>query len=242
MADINLYAEVLQNIGQITLYASFQTDKNEGTTVDISSDRRFISVTHDGTTAQLLLPLAVSGTAQVTIPAERAKDVSLRLALEDTNAVTTRFEDLGSEEPWSAAKFTPSGRLRCLNCERPVTRSDAIFTWKDLPSENWAEMMDFWHCHRPHDEDKPSTGNENEAAQAKGYGAANRVRATKGTAFVDVSSFLLSKEDCIDLKVSALLLFDLYFLLHTVDIKKAAKAVAFRRLYNALATDTDVLE
>src|SRR5579871_3559396 len=87
MTNINLYAEVLQNIKQITLYASLTTTKNESTKIDVSSDRRHITVTHEEQSAKLLLPLEIAGTAEVTLPLERAKDVSVRLELSDTSAV-----------------------------------------------------------------------------------------------------------------------------------------------------------
>lgn len=36
--------------------------------------------------------------------------------------------------------------------------------WKDLPSGNWAEMMDFWHCHKP----DPEGGHEHGDGEGEG--------------------------------------------------------------------------
>lgn len=112
--------------------------------------------------------------------------------------------------PWTAADMSPSTRLRCSGCENVILNnprcadgsgdtSPAGWTWKDLPSGNWAEMMDFWHCHKP----DPPEGHrhvEDPNAQTKGYGAANQVVATAGTVLVDVATFLVSEADCGGLK------------------------------------------
>lgn len=46
--------------------------------------------------------------------------------------------------------------IQCINCGIDVIRPNLIMRWKALPSETWAEMMDFWHCHKPADDGKSS--------------------------------------------------------------------------------------
>lgn len=75
---------------------------------------------------------------------------------------------------------------------------NTIKAWKDLPSENWAEMMEFWHCHKPHDHDQ----RDPESLASKGYGANNAISAQPGIGFVDLTSFLFAESDCDGLKVS----------------------------------------
>jgi hypothetical protein len=112
--------------------------------------------------------------------------------------------------PWTAADMSPSTKLRCRGCENVVldmprcadgseNTGPAGWTWKDLPSGNWAEMMDFWHCHKPDPPEGHGHG-EDPNAQTKGYGAANQVVATAGTVLVDVATFLVSEVDCRGLK------------------------------------------
>ncbi|BDD63502.1 hypothetical protein MAP00_008383 [Monascus purpureus] len=125
--------------------------------------------------------------------------------------------------PWTARDMTPFTRVRCRGCREEIldvpdikVSNAAGWTWKDLPSGNWAEMMDFWHCHKPdpHDhEDGENTGttdkgnqsngklNDAQNALIKGYGAANRVVAAPATVLVDVASFLVTEDDCKGLKV-----------------------------------------
>ncbi|KAL2002759.1 hypothetical protein VTN02DRAFT_6038 [Thermoascus thermophilus] len=121
--------------------------------------------------------------------------------------------------PWTATDMTPSTGVRCRACghvvldpsgpPRPSSDTTAAegsaqpaprgWVWKDLPSGNWAEMMDFWHCHKPHN---PEQDHLDQNSEVKGYGAANQVVATPGTVLVDVPSFLVSEVDCKGLKKS----------------------------------------
>jgi hypothetical protein len=71
-------------------------------------------------------------------------------------------------------------------------------TWKDLPSENWAEMMEFWHCHKPHDHD----AKDEDSLGKKGYGASSAIAAQPSVGLVDQTSFLVSEVDCTGLLVS----------------------------------------
>lgn len=122
--------------------------------------------------------------------------------------------------PWTAGDLSSLTSVRCKDCGNmflatpaPEDHPGSGWTWKDLPSGNWAEMMDFWHCHKP---DPPEGHHPGGQEEVKGYGAANRVVATRGTVLVDVPSFLVSGADCVGLKVriclfSFLVLFFLFF-------------------------------
>lgn len=153
MTKIYLYAEVLTNIRQVTLYASLQTTKNKETKIDLSSDKKVITVHHDGESSSIYLPTQISGTAAITIPAERAKELSVRLEIEDVSELRPADEDLrGVEVPWSADGLTSETSMFCKACQSSILGPGRVKVWKDMPSENWAEMMDFWHCHKPHEE------------------------------------------------------------------------------------------
>lgn len=105
-----------------------------------------------------------------------------------------------------------------------------VITWRDLPSENWAEMMEFWHCHKP-DVPVGEKGEEGGDNTMKGYGANTRMVAQKGFGKVDLTYFLLDSEDCSGLEVRS---FDFFFFagfhwfslvfigFHKSGIKKAA--------------------
>ncbi|OJJ99297.1 hypothetical protein ASPACDRAFT_120569 [Aspergillus aculeatus ATCC 16872] len=79
-------------------------------------------------------------------------------------------ELVGGFVPWRAPDMRPGTRVRCRGCEGVVldqpARSAGGWVWKDLPSGNWAEMMDFWHCHKP----DPEGGHNHGDGEGKGEG------------------------------------------------------------------------
>ncbi|GFG06020.1 uncharacterized protein C1734.10c [Aspergillus udagawae] len=142
------------------------------------------------------------------------REFSFRMQIDDSDASLPRQDALIDDfVPWTAADMSPSTRLRCRGCENAVLDTPRCadsqtgpegtgpegWTRKDLPSGNWAEMMDFWHCHKPDPPEGHGHG-EDPNAQTKGYGAANQVVATAGTVLVDVATFLVSEADCRGLK------------------------------------------
>lgn len=218
MPTIYLYAEVLANIRQANIYASLETDKNEHTKVDIASDKKTITVSHDGGTASIYLPTKISGTAEVNIsvgPSGRAKEMTLRLELAEIENLRPVEDTYGNDGPWSASDLDPNTRLRCCVCEAELLTNEVSLHFKDLPSEHWAEMMDIWHCHRPQDVE-PGRGKDAEAAaDCKGYGSSTKVKAAHGIGFVDTASFLFAEKSCRNVQVGHNLLWHLFFVLCT---------------------------
>jgi ubiquitin-protein ligase E3 D len=201
MSEIYLYAEILAHIGQVSLYASLQTAQEEETRIEISSDRRMITISHNGDKGSMFLPTGVGGKADVTIPAERKLDLSLRLELEDLAGLPS-LDELKSqnEYPWLAEDLQAETSIRCKECGIEIIKPGDIRTWKDLPSEGWAEMMDLWHCHKPHDECTDS--DDTKAASGKGYAPSSRITAARKTGLLDISSVLIDSQDCHNIQVS----------------------------------------
>jgi hypothetical protein len=122
--------------------------------------------------------------------------------------------------------------------------------WKDLPSGNWAEMMDFWHCHKPdpHEDDPQSEATaalklEDQTAQTKGYGASSRVEAIGRTVLIDVATFLLSEEDCVSLKKVSFRMLQLLFIIPISFLFSSMWATRRRPFRDhAVASDTIALD
>lgn len=142
----------------------------------------------------------------------RKRELSFRMPLDPSDGFHAGTEnEMDDFVPWTARDMTASTKVRCKNCGniilgRPASKQSADtpapgWTWKDLPSGNWAEMMDFWHCHKPdpHEDDVDRGADKDPNAHVKGYGAANRVVAIPGTVLVDVATFLVKEEDCLGL-------------------------------------------
>lgn len=149
-------------------------------------------------------------------------DYSFRMQIDPSEPVSaTRDELTDNYVPWTAADMSPSTRIRCRACGTGFLNESRAqnfsgqqgpdaprgWVWKDLPSGNWAEMMDFWHCHKPdpHEDDAKDEATvalriEEQNAQVKGYGASSRVEAIPGNVLIDVATFLLAESDCVGLK------------------------------------------
>ena len=199
MAEIYLYAELLIHIRQLTLHASLQTEKNEQTKILLSFDKKVITALHDGKTASIYLPTQISGTADITFPLNRQSDISTKLQIEDMHQLQQAIEaSTNIEVPWAASRLSEATSVSCKACKCQILQSGQITEWKDLPSENWADLMDLWFCHKPHDAEHDDT----KAAESKGFSAKSAIGVATGVGLVDLLSFLVHPDDCSEVQVS----------------------------------------
>ncbi|KIW92224.1 uncharacterized protein Z519_07208 [Cladophialophora bantiana CBS 173.52] len=196
---IVLYAEALTHIGQLTLHASLQTEKNEHTKILLSSDKKVITAIHDGESSSIYLPTQISGSAHVTFPFEKRTEISTRLQIDDVGHLKPTSEALSDVEvPWSAVSLHEHSSINCSQCDACILVTDKLVTWKDLPGENWADLMDFWFCHKPNSKISP----HDHAAESGDLPAKGKVTPSPGVGLVDTVSFLLSEEDCANIEVT----------------------------------------
>ncbi|CAG7971660.1 unnamed protein product [Penicillium olsonii] len=231
--SLYLHAEFLPNIRQTTLYVSLPGTaafKDIHPDVQLSQSRKAVTVSlpspFQDTTETIKLPARVSDASRRALqtrikPTPKANggpfEFSFRMQVDaNDEALAPRDELIDDFVPWTADKMSASTRIRCRKCEQHLLRSstsdnigdeddDSVqsWAWKDLPSGNWAEMMDFWHCHKPDtheghgkDEKESALRIEDQTAQTKGYGADSQVVAIPGTVLIDVATFLLAESDC----------------------------------------------
>ncbi|KAL6711863.1 hypothetical protein ACN47E_002906 [Coniothyrium glycines] len=203
--SITLYAELLLNIRTVTLFASLRTNFSRETHAKLSANGSCITVSHEGSHATIRLPVNVKGggDADLSLPSiPPNKEITLRLQIEELEN-SDLLGALNSEErqqnivPWNGSYLEQLGDVEviCKNCREPMVLQGKIKEWRDLPNENWAEMMDFWHCHKP-DEHHLHDNTHEEAIGQKGYAAGSRLQASQGIGFVDLSSILLKEQDC----------------------------------------------
>ncbi|EED12306.1 conserved hypothetical protein [Talaromyces stipitatus ATCC 10500] len=228
-----LYAELLPNIRQLTLHVSLPSSPSgidiRESTITLSESCRAVTVftLHQGVelVETLKLPARVTDASRrnlsfaghrVDIGATESKaqivEYSFRLQVDpNENGLALRNQDIQEDDyvPWTANDLSTCISLHCRLCRQMILDTSSkpdlnTWQWKDLPSGNWAEMMDFWHCHKPdvHPDEKQGQKNiEEQNASVKGYGASNRVVATPRTGLVDVASFLVAESDCYNIKV-----------------------------------------
>ncbi|TLD25863.1 putative transporter [Venturia nashicola] len=199
MAPIELYAELLTNIRTVSFVASLRSESNKETKAELSADGQIITINHDGESASIQLPTQMTGggSASLTLPARPSKDLTLRLKVEEKEAGFLKFVDGSAENvvPWPASEL--SDRLECQACGTSLLQPGRIHEWRDLPNENWAEMMDFWHCHKPHEH---GGHKDDDASHNKGYSASSKLQAIHSVGFVGLSYFIFLKDDCRNIK------------------------------------------
>ncbi|KAL4918798.1 ubiquitin-conjugating enzyme E2-binding protein [Aspergillus aurantiobrunneus] len=224
-APLHLHAEYLPNIRQVSVQISTPADTSPE--ISLSESRRSVtvSVTLDESLGSVFetikLPARVAEGSRRLLGGQGTvingeTEFSYRMQIDNAELVQRSAvnEHMDSFVPWSAGEMTSSTKLRCGQCERviidrpigtpplPLSSEDSAsqsagWVWKDLPSGNWAEMMDFWHCHKPDSHDDTSKQlAEDENSKVKGYGASNQVLAAPGNVLVDVATFLVSDIEC----------------------------------------------
>jgi hypothetical protein len=198
--DIRIYAELLYNIRAVSLVITLQTESNTETKASLSADGQIITVKHEGNSASIRLPTQMEsgGTSTVALPAAPSKDLTLRLQLQEKEPGLLKLEEFngGNEVPWSAGELRGASVL-CKSCNSSMLEAGLVDDWRDLPNDNWAEMMDLWHCHKPHEDE-----DQKNAPGSKGYAAASQLRVNSGTGFVSLLYLLLSEQDCQNIEVS----------------------------------------
>ncbi|KAB5530348.1 ubiquitin-conjugating enzyme E2-binding protein [Coniochaeta sp. 2T2.1] len=239
---ITIYAELLSNIRQISLAVSLPSPSDPSSKITLShtsspstSPSSSISISHGNQAVQLLLPGPVSYPGHDDLPIQRRSADGLlltwRLPLLLSPAggqVGQRVEagggGGGSSVPWEAKDLLPGGAVACRKCKGVVVEGSKVKEWKDLPAKGWAEMMEFWHCHKPGEEhhghghghghgvagegkaegedDVDGEGEKgvkkaDEATLAsRGYGAASSISAQRAVGFVDLTTVLFEEGDC----------------------------------------------
>lgn len=209
-AQPNIYAEFLPRLGRISVVIHLPTQSTHKTKVLVSRDGLHLIVDHDGASTKLRLPVKTR-IAGEHLPGEVKPGhdkISWRLFPTPVEAEAAQHIAPDSV-PWSAADLKPGLRVACRACDETIVAGETVKTFKDLPSENWAEMMEFWHCHKPTDAhsteiaagDAQNKASEDDLA-SRGYGANSIISAQNGVGFVDLMTILFSQNDCKCLMVS----------------------------------------
>ncbi|KAJ6790379.1 hypothetical protein PWT90_04217 [Aphanocladium album] len=197
--DILIYAELLTNIRQITVKTSLPTPADHTTGAEIFDEGRKFRISHNGITRELDLPATAPVKGTLPLSHKGSVDLTWRLPLRPVRAPERQFLPENQPLPWSASDMKLGSPVSCRACGEQFVKDATVTSWKDLPSENWAEMMEFWHCHKPVDHDKP----EANSLQHRGYGAASIISAQPGVGFVDITSFLFTESDCCSISFSS---------------------------------------
>lgn len=201
MHTIQIYAELLLHIRIVSLYVTLDTEHSASTIVSLAEDGETINVAHHNAKASLQVPtrIARGESRTIDLPSSPSKELTLRLQLNDAVQKTLPLQNMTENlVPWTASSINDTASVMCSHCDTVFVESQKLRGWQDLPNENWAELMEFWHCHKP---SSFATGSHREIADSKGYGESSKLRALKDVALVDTISVLLRPESCVGIRV-----------------------------------------
>ncbi|KAI1841699.1 hypothetical protein JX265_006248 [Neoarthrinium moseri] len=194
---ILIYAELLSNIRQVSVGCSLPSPCSATTKADVSVDGLTLTIRHEDDQQSVRLPGRVTASQTLPIHIEGALGISWRLPLASAPSTMPLPRLEAQAVPWSANELQAGCAMNCRSCGSVILPKGVVKVWKDLPSENWAEMMEFWHCHKPHSHDHDESAEGDLAG--RGYGANSRISAQAGVGFVDLTSFLSLDKDCTNL-------------------------------------------
>ena len=196
MSIIYLYAELLLNIRQVTVFVILPSKCNTNTRIGLDHDQRTLRLRHEDEESIIELPCSVANNANLKLPSVAARELSFRLVVSDTAILPAQSKHATDcNGPWPASRLSPATQVACGSCGTFLVTN--VNVWKHLPSAGWADLMDFWHCHKPSAID----GDDNHAGSSKGYAAANILGPTTGTGLVGVTYLLVSSMDCTGIQV-----------------------------------------
>ena len=164
------------------------------TTATLSLDRKYFHISYYGQRFSIELPCEVSGDRGLDIPARKDNEVTFRLQVSDSVELASRFADV--ESPFPIDSLSLKSEIACNSCKSVITKG-SIGIWRDLPRENWADMMDFWHCHRPDESQIRAV-----SVASKEYEVSDRSFVRKGLGLADRCHLIVSEDDCSNIKVS----------------------------------------
>jgi len=172
------FAEHLRTLGQVSL--QIESDEKEGEAVLRPVPARLGSRVDQleldrGLTVDLIkLPVAVE---PVTL---QIKPGYCRVKLHPSSSI---------EPARKPNRFAPP---TCKDGSALIAANRAV-QWKPLPSEHWAELMDVWHCHKPHEEASSEHGHESH--QGLYELAMNGFHAQPGLAYYSETYYLVDPSD-----------------------------------------------
>ncbi|MCJ1311372.1 hypothetical protein MMC25_005043 [Agyrium rufum] len=186
---ISIYAEYLSNIKQVSVSITLPSLATTTTSVALDEDQGNLTIRHEGDQITSILPAHVSNNVPLEIP-DTVLSWSLRLPVA-VERLIARNREHEEDVPWVAERLNQETEIACCACRTNVLKGP-INRWSNLPSDNWAELMDFWHCHKPENPD----GDHDQGSGSKAYAAGNKPQARRGVGYVNASSFVLHQDDC----------------------------------------------
>ncbi|KAF3928137.1 hypothetical protein AA313_de0204484 [Arthrobotrys entomopaga] len=185
MPDLLYFCELLSNIKQVSVSIDLQ-HAQQPSAVTLHPSRRALTIAFGTDITHIVLPVPIDYQSKTL-----ALSTTYRLPASQSFLSSSSFESLASSPavPWEASTLTDDVSISCSTCTTRIVPRRQVQTWKNLPSEHWADLMDLWHCHKPHDE-------QNNHPEGGKYAGVGRILAEPSLGLVDQMYILLARDDC----------------------------------------------
>jgi len=205
-----LYAELLRNLRQVNVFVDLPTPAASTTRLSLDKRGSSLSLHHESAAHKWDISLPLPSVVKTPLPAPSSPNLPplsispgatawskpLSLLHGDTSV---RQEGDDNHVPWSAPELNSlHPAFNCVHCGAELLSEGKIKIWKDLPRHNWAEMMDFWHCHKPHqkgDTERDKAVKKRLARGTRSGGGIGGFVALEGVGLVDLTFFLVNRRD-----------------------------------------------
>lgn len=181
---MRFYCEHHENIRIVHVSVTLPSPADALTALDIY-DRKTLRLRHAFQSYTIALPASLTVT-QLPRPIIVGNTWTYRIAADV-------IKKSGSNEvPLSSPDSLQS--LQCIKCNTRILSSKAL-DWRLLPSENWMELMDSWHCHRGVSDEHHHEIHDQYALPDHIVSAAERIHARPGMGLLGPSHMLIHQSD-----------------------------------------------
>ncbi|KAI5953677.1 hypothetical protein KGF54_003049 [Candida jiufengensis] len=146
-------AEYLPRLGQLSIEVKNVTQESLQN-IELQGDQTIILILKDQPSVTILLPVSISHVSVLKVSS--VGDI-LKLTLKVSSDVQSNSQDNNKITQWSC-KWLQQNTSKvnsnnvfwfdCFECSHEIINS-LNHKFKDMPNEFWYELMDFWHCHKP---------------------------------------------------------------------------------------------
>ncbi|KTW29315.1 hypothetical protein T552_01270 [Pneumocystis carinii B80] len=182
--DLFFIAEALSHIRVINLVLEFSENIYQPSSLKLFNTHS-ISIKSNKISEIIFLPDEIEKDVSIRVD-QQPNTLSIRLPLSNLS-----IKSMNEISPWSAVYIDPNSDFCCGFCLGSLLNKDQIKHWRNLPSDNWADMMDYWICCKGKDN---AFGNYKISQNIKSL-------SDSGIIFVGLSYFLISEKNLQNIKV-----------------------------------------
>ncbi|ANZ75500.1 BA75_02346T0 [Komagataella pastoris] len=148
---LKYYAELLTQINVLCVYIEESRADFSDSTINVKILKGALLVERGCSKYNLPIPLINPDLEKLPNISIHDNFVEIRIRLKQSNRFNETNILMEAEPKWSATYLRTIGEFsfNCGNCRAKLINKNRVSSINAMPSEMWAELMEFWHCHKP---------------------------------------------------------------------------------------------